>query len=95
MTKEMGNMQEILEVLEETVAGISNPDSANLQVLYNLMQQRLRVENERLELTPEEQLQALDDLENWYVLQGASYPQQKRLEEQRRYWKSRISDRDI
>jgi hypothetical protein len=85
------NMQGALEALEEAVAGMANPNTANLQTVFNLMQQRQRVANRHLELTPEEQLRALDDVENWYVSQGAVYPQQRRLEQQRSYWKTRMN----
>lgn len=88
------NMQDALQALEEAVAGMASPSTANLQTVFNLMQQRQRVASNHLELTPEEQLQALDAVENWYVSQGAAYPQQRRLEQQRDYWRTRMTRSD-
>ncbi len=85
----LDNMRGILNLLEENVNRFADPTKADVQTVYNLMQQRLKVKNGRLDLLPEEELQALDNLEEWFTSQKVQYPFPERIEEQRNFWKSK------
>ena len=87
------NLERALSVLEESLAGwAGDPKDLDVQTVYSLCKQRIKVETGQASLSASEQLRALGDLESWYADRGVSYPHPDRLKEQREFWQERVNE---
>ena len=86
-----GIVQEKANRLEEMLYGIADPSSA-LQTLSKLFEAQIQLEQEKIPLTlkPEQELDVINRIENWYNERGLKHPNPKWAEEQKRFWKKKI-----
>lgn len=78
------------ERLEDDLAKRVDPSSAATTVFeLAVVKAQLKTPTVKLELTPDEYLEALDETEQWYLSRGYKYPYPERLKEQRAHWEKR------
>ena len=84
-------VQEKSQYLEEAIYSSSDPSSV-LKTLGDYFVTQIQLEQEIIPVTinPEQQLEVIDRVENWYSTRELKHPNPKWAEEQKNYWKAKI-----
>ena len=91
MKKELEDtLKSTLRIMEDNLAMVANPETARPQLIYDICLQRRRITTED-DLKPQDYLDSLVELEEWYRNYHVSYPFPERLKDQKEYWKSRTN----
>ena len=84
------NLEAGLSMLETAVNDFPDPATADLNTLYNYCKQKIMVEKVVVNLTPQDHLDALNSLEDWFVSRSLPYPQPERIGQQRAFWQAKV-----
>ncbi len=87
------NLRIQLKVHEDFVNRYADPAKADVQTVYVMMRLRLMVKDGEIELTPEKELEGLNNLENWFKDRNVDYPLPERIKEQKEYWEKQIAQK--
>lgn len=83
-------VQEKSQYLESAIYGFTDPASA-LKTLGDYFATQIQLEQEKIPLTliPEQQLEVIKRVENWYSTRGLKHPNPEWAEEQKKFWKNK------